>query len=92
MFRLYNKTLTVRADQTGLVEIQFIGSPQPKVQFYKGENRERQIFNGEGRYISTTRSSSTSAEKIAVLKILSMDKSDSDVYHVEFENCNGLAA
>ena len=90
--RLYNKTLTVRADQTGLVEIPFIGSPQPKVQFYKGENRERQIFNGEGRYISTTRSSSTSADKIAVLQILSMDKSDSDVYHVEFENCNGLAA
>ena len=34
--RLYNKTLTVRAEQTAVVEIPFIGSPRPKIQFYKG--------------------------------------------------------
>ena len=72
--RLYNKTLTVRAEQQAIVEFPFIGSPKPKIQFFKGEGRERQIFNGEGKYLVQI------SNDVATLRVQGTDKSDTDTY------------
>ena len=93
MNRLHNKTLTVRAENSAIVEIPFIGSPAPRVSFYKGQNRERQIFSGEGsKYLVTTRESTSTSGYVATLCVNNTEKLDSDIYHLELVNYNGVAA
>ena len=49
-------------------------------------SRKRQIFNGEDKYLVNV------SNDLATLCVQGTDKSDTDTYHVELENCDGTAA